>query len=114
MRVLAGVLGGGGHVSRASEESNEGFWRGCRGGSGLNHSGCPSTCVLVQPPLLVYLMFHSPPSRSQYSRLIKFVLFTIVAYRPRGVHFPAGTGPDYEVWRVPSTSDVGIDQYHGR
>ena len=58
-----GVLGG--HVSRVSKASEEGF----RGG-GVNCSWCPSSCVLIQPLVLGYLMFSPSPSDSQYSVFI--------------------------------------------
>ena len=71
--LLVGVLGV--HVSQSSEVSEEGFWGGYRWGvSGLNRSWCPSICVFIPPLLLVYLMSHPPPSRSQYSVLIWYVI----------------------------------------
>ena len=70
-RVLGRVILGrgmagrsaGGLVSGVSKASNEGYWGRCRGDGHLNHSGCPLTRFFFQPLLLVYLMFHFPPSR---------------------------------------------------
>ena len=67
--MLAGVLGGACISSKRSEQEIVLGW--CRGGSGLNRSSCPSTGDFIQPLLLVYLMFFPPPSRSQYSVLIR-------------------------------------------
>ena len=52
----------------SSERSKRGRCSGgYRGFSGLNRSGCSSTCVFIRPLSLMYLMFHPPPSQWQYS-----------------------------------------------
>ena len=65
-RVWAGVVGGCWGTCVSSERTERGF-----GGRGLNRSECPSTCVFIRPLVLVYLMFHPQPSRSQYSVLAR-------------------------------------------
>ena len=76
---------GGGGVWRecCGEAYKEGFGGGgLVEGSGLDHSRCHSTCVFIVALLLVYLMSHPPPSRSQYPVLFWVTNAVITTYHP--------------------------------
>ena len=73
-KVRGGVGRGGywwehlGGACLLSEQSERGRLSGAHmGGSGVNCSSVPQHALLFGPLLLVYLMFHPPPSRCQYS-----------------------------------------------
>ena len=50
----------GGVSLEPAKRARKDFGEGCTGGCGLNRSWCASTCILIQPLLLEYLM--APPN----------------------------------------------------